>query len=129
MDSDIADFTTNTAKPTKCARCEKENDPVFYMQDRKPDRPGRYVCGGCRGHYHQKTEERLKTLERSKLFSLSDICICTYTNEAGSSAQTTGPTSSNMANTGNVRKAVAAAQRQGKTIKWRMRKLIDLLFP
>jgi uncharacterized protein YlaI len=67
---DIADFTTNAAKPAVCARCdatvEKEND-LFYMQDRKPDRPGKYVCGGCREHYHKKTEERLKTLERSKI--------------------------------------------------------------
>ena len=70
---DIADFTSRAEKPAACGKCsiavEKESD-LFYMQDRKTDRPGRYLCGKCRGYYHQKSE-RLTTLESSKSLVLS----------------------------------------------------------
>lgn len=116
------------------------------MQDRKPDRPGRYVCGVCREYYYKKTEERtLERTQRSKSLVFSFRCSRTYINEAGSSEQRPGlsdmannvemvisaaqtseagssaqkPGPSNMAK--NVQKAIAAAQRQGKTTKWRAR--------
>ena len=87
------------------------------MRDSKPDGPGKHVCAGCRQYYLRKTEQRTAGI----ILSASHTLLCReliYPDTAHHSLlrqvvpETQKPTMSDPAVNG-IRKAVAAAQRQG----------------
>jgi hypothetical protein len=64
MSSQCADFTTDGKNLVVCQRCKEAFPPdtlLFYMHDRRPDRPGKQLCAGCREYHLQKTQTRQRT--------------------------------------------------------------------
>jgi hypothetical protein len=64
MATEQADFTTGGDIQAICQRCKMSfpaGTQLFYMQDRKPGRPGKYLCVGCHDYQVQKSE----TLQRT----------------------------------------------------------------
>jgi hypothetical protein len=96
--TEVADFTTNDAKPTECQKCgdkfEQETDR-YYMRDSKPDGAGRYLCASCRQHYLTKSALAQRTagiilyafihahVQRAYLFNSQSRCLI----EAGYSGE------------------------------------------
>jgi hypothetical protein len=120
---EVADFTTNDARPVICQRCResfKSGTELYYMRDSKPDGPGKHVCAGCRQYYLRKTEQRTAGI----VLSASHTPLCRELIHPGTARHslsrqvtpgTQGPTMSDPA-VNDIRKAVAAAQRQGQSI-------------
>ena len=103
----VADFTTDGQDLVVCQRCKETFPPntlLFYMHDRRPDRPGKKICTGCRQYQLNKTETRQRTEQRTECTSYN-----TYLRERDSYYHVVP-----SENRQDIRKQVNAAQRQGK---------------
>ena len=58
MSREAADFTTDGQDRVVCQCCKAsfpKGTDLFYMHDRNPTRPGKYLCSDCHQHQLQKT--------------------------------------------------------------------------
>ena len=113
-----AEFTTNRKRPIVCQWCHESFDDrmkLFYMQDKTRDNPGKHVCTGCCQYYLCKTE----AIQQSAMCSSPSPCpVAKWTeviigNVSGGRQITPGAAALSMSAQVDIRKAIAAAQRQG----------------
>lgn len=70
-----ADFTTGGDDLAVCQRCKASFPPgtqLFYMRDRKPDRPGKHLCTGCHNYHIQKTKAREEVASSSSALAAAE---------------------------------------------------------
>ena len=119
--TELADFTTNDARPVVCQRCRESFEKgtrLYYMKDgNNPDGPGRHVCAGCREHYLRKTAQRTAGNIISAFYKYGVLIYLTATGSQDALLRQVTPETPrrNLSDPAvkNIRKAVADAQRRG----------------
>jgi len=115
--TEFAEFTADGDRRVVCQRCRcsyPPGTPTFFMRAAANDEPGKKVCSECRQYYREKTrkatERRLNTVSNVNQSHLS---------EAGNSGRITlgENKETNLSAQLGIRKAVAEAQRRGKSLQ------------
>ena len=95
---EIAEFTTQGAKPVVCQRCYtsfKTGTELFFMHDTKAG-PGKHICEGCHQYYLRKMQATKNTGQLLFMFLIikyinDNTATRTQPDPSGTSYDTTQP--------------------------------------